>query len=691
MQTKIKLNDKDLIIETGKLAKQADGAVTVQYGDTMVLVTAVSADELMEEADFLPLTVEYREKTSAAGRFPGGYIKRESKPTEKEILSARLIDRPIRPLFPEGYFYEVQIMCEVLSADGENDPDILAVNGASAALCISDIPFDGPIGAVRVGLINGKFILNPTHPELENSLMDMVIAGTQTGITMIEGSTKNVPEETLLKSIEFAHDYIRRIIDGQIEFQEKYGKPKRLNPLVNVDMELVNSMRSIIETELDSVIRIKEKIKRQDALKALQKKAIQELKPRFPNVTNSGFGLAFHKIEKEKVRNLILKENRRCDGRRIDEIRPITCEIDILPRTHGSALFTRGETQSLAITTLGTSADEQKVEDLTGEFSKTFMLHYNFPPFSVGEVRPVRGPGRREIGHGALAESALLAVLPKPEEFPYTIRVVSDILESNGSSSMASVCGGSLSLMDAGVPIKEHVAGVAMGLLKDGEKTVILTDIIGTEDACGDMDFKVAGTRSGITAFQLDVKLKEGITGDILREGLARAHTARMYILDKMNETISSPKKQISPFAPKIKTIQIDPDKIGAVIGTGGRVIKKIIESTGASIEIEDNGMITVSSTNNESINKAIETIKELTHEIEVGNIYEGTVKSITDFGAFVEIMPDKIGLVHISELANHFVKRVEDEVQVGQKVRVIVIDIDDKGRINLSKKRLER
>lgn len=691
MQTEIKLNGKDLIIQTGRMAKQADGSVTVQYGETVVLVTAVSSDELREDADFFPLTVDYREKTSAAGKFPGGYIKREARPTEKEILTARLIDRPIRPLFPEGYFYEIQVMSDVLSADGENDPDILALNGASAALCISDIPFYGPVGAVRVGLINGNFIVNPTHGELAESQMDMVIAGTKSGISMIEGNTKAVSEETMAKAIEFAYGHIQKIIEAQIGFQKNYGKPKRDNPLVVVDEKLVKSIQNIIGRELDNVIRIKEKIKRQDALRALLQKAMQELEAEFPDTGKSGFGLAFHKIEKEKVRNLILNEGKRCDGRTAADIRPITCEIGILPRTHGSALFTRGETQSLAITTLGTSGDEQRVEDLTGEFKKTFMLHYNFPPFSVGEVRPVRGPGRREIGHGALAEKALAAVIPPPGEFPYTIRIVSDILESNGSSSMASVCGGCLSLMDAGVPIKEPVSGVAMGLIKEGDRTVILTDIIGTEDACGDMDFKVAGTRAGITAFQLDVKLKDGIPIDVLKEGLSRAHAGRIHILDRMAEAISSPRKNVSLFAPKIQTIQIDPDKIGAVIGPGGRVIKGIIEDTGVSIDVEDDGKVTISSTEDESIKKAVDIIKNLTHEVKAGDIHEGTVKSIMDFGAFVEILPEKSGLVHISELANHFVKKVEDEVQIGQKVRVIVTEIDNKGRINLSMKRLEQ
>jgi polyribonucleotide nucleotidyltransferase len=691
MKTQLKIRDKELIFETGKMAKQADGAVTVRYGDTIVLVTAVSATELREDVDFFPLTAEYREKTSAAGRFPGGYIKRENRPSEKEILSSRLVDRPIRPLFPEGYVYETQIIADVLSADGENDPDILAVNGASAALSVSDIPFLGPMGAVRVGLINGNFIVNPTEAELKESTMDMVIAGTETGISMIEGNTKLVTEETMLKAIEFAYEHILKIIEAQKEFQKKYGKTKRVKPLLKVDEKLADTMRTAIGEELNKVIGIKEKIKRQEALSSLLQKAIIELQPIFLETSVSTFGMAFHKIEKETVRNIILNEGKRSDGRGITDIRQITSEISILPRTHGSALFTRGETQSLAITTLGTTDDAQRGENLMGEFSKTFMLHYNFPPFSVGEVRAIRGPGRREIGHGALAESALQGILPSKEDFPYTIRVVSDILESNGSSSMASVCGGCLSLMDAGVPIKDMVAGIAMGLVKGEKKTVILTDILGSEDACGDMDFKVAGTKTGITAFQLDVKLKEGIAINILKDGLAQAHAGRLFILNKMAETISTPKKNLSTFAPKIQTIQINPDKIGAVIGSGGKVIKRITEDTGANIEINDDGKVMISSTSSESIEKAIKFIKGLTEDIEVGTIYEGPIKSILDFGAFVEILPEKTGLIHISELANHFVKKVEDEVKVGQIVRVIVTEIDEKGRVNLSKKRLEQ
>ena len=691
MKTELNLGKEKITIQTGKMAKQANGAVTVQYGDTVVLVTAVTTEEIREGTDFLPLTVDYREKTSAAGRFPGGYIKRENRPTEKEILSARLIDRPIRPLFPEGYFYGIQVMAAVLSADCENDPDILALNGASAALTISDIPFAGPVGAVRVGFINDEFVVNPTHSELENSVMDMIIAGTKTGITMIEGDTRGISEETMVKAIDFASDYIGKIIDQQLAFQKQFGKPKRSKPLVQIDEALIAAVGNLMEPEISNIICIKEKIKRQDALRTLRQKIIEQLQPDFPETATTGFAFAFHKVEKETVRNMILIKGKRSDGRGLTDIRPISCEIGILPRTHGSALFTRGETQSLAMTTLGSSSDEQRMEDLTGQFSKTFMLHYNFPPFSVGEVRPVRGPGRREIGHGALAESALSAIIPNCEDFPYTIRIVSDILESNGSSSMATVCGGCLSLMDAGVPIKEPVAGIAMGLIKGEGKTVILTDILGSEDGCGDMDFKVAGTKTGITAFQLDVKLKEGVSIDILKQGLEQAHTARLFILDKMNQTIKEPRKEMSPYAPQIRILQINPDKIGAVIGPGGRVIKQIISDTGADIDIEDDGKVTISSADNDSIDQAIETIKNLTHEVKVGEIYEGMVRNIMDFGAFVDILPGKSGLVHISELSNNFVKKVDDVVKLGDTVKVVVTEIDNKGRINLSKKQLEK
>jgi len=691
MQTKVTINGKDLIFETGKMAKQANGSVTVRYGDTIVLVTAVSSDDMREDADFLPLTAEYREKTSAAGRFPGGYIKRENRPTEKEILSSRLIDRPIRPLFPDGYTYDTQVIADVLSADSDNDPDVLAVNGASAALCVSDIPFLGPIGAVRIGLINDQFVVNPTHAELKESTMDMVIAGTRTGISMIEGDTHGVSEETMIKAFEFAYENIRKIIDAQLEFQKNYGKPKKDKPLAKADENILVAVEKAVDTEINKVIRIKEKIRRQDALSSLLKKTVEELKELFPEASKASFGMAFHKIEKSRVRNMILTEGKRCDGRGITDIRPITCEVGILPRTHGSALFTRGETQALVITTLGTADDEQKGETLAGEFSKSFMLHYNFPPFSVGEVRAVRGPGRREIGHGALAESALKAIMPNEGDFPYTVRIVSDILESNGSSSMASVCGGCLSLMDAGVPIKEPVAGIAMGLVKGDGKVVILTDILGAEDACGDMDFKVTGTSTGITAFQLDVKLKEGISIDILRSGLSQAHTGRIHILNKMVETISTPKKELSKYAPKIQMIEINPEKIGAVIGSGGKIIKKIIEDTGANIEIEDSGKVKISSVNAEAIEKAVQIVKALSKDVEVGEIYDGTVKSLMDFGAFVEILPEKSGLVHVSELANKFVKKPGDVVKIGDKVKVIVIEIDEKGRINLSKKRLEK
>lgn len=689
IQRQIKIRDADFIIATGKMAKQADGAVTVQHRDTVVLVTAVSSSILKEDIDFFPLTVDYREKTSAAGKIPGGYIKREARPTEKETLTARLIDRPIRPLFPKGYFYEVQVMVNVLSADPEIDPDVLAVNGASAALMISDIPFDGPVGAVRVGYINNEYVVNPTYSELEDSRLDIVVAGALNGVTMIEGGAKELPEEVLLGAIEFAQDYIVQLINLQLELKSTCGVPKRDVELILPKEELLAKVKELSREDLYKAVMIKEKLKRQEAIKLAFEKIKSTIKEEFPEVTDLELKMACDIVERYTVRDLILNEGKRCDGRTPDEIRSISCEVGLLPRTHGSALFTRGETQSLAMTTLGTKSDEQRVEELIGEFSKSFMLHYNFPPFSVGEVKPARGPGRREIGHGALAERALSPVIPPREEFPYTIRVVSDILESNGSSSMATVCGGSLSLMDAGVPIKAAVGGIAMGLVKGNGKVVILTDIIGAEDACGDMDFKVAGTREGITAFQLDVKLKEGIDLELLKEGLEKARKARLYVLDKMAEAIAEPRKQISVYAPKIKMTTIPPDKIGLLIGPGGRVIKRIMEDTGATVEIEDDGNVFVSSTNEESISRAIRMIKDITKDVEVGEIYEGVVRNIVDFGAFVEIMPGKVGLVHISELSNRYVKRVEDFVKIGEKIKVMVIKIDDKGRIVLSKKRI--
>lgn len=689
MHKQIQIGNKDFIFSTGKLAKQADGAVTVQCGDTIVLVTACGSTKPREGIDFFPLSVDYREKTSAVGRFPGGYIKRETRPSEKEILTARLTDRPIRPLFPEGFLSEVQVMADVLSAD-DNNPDILAINGASAALTISDVPFLGPIGAVRMGRINDEFVVNPTTSQAEESTLDLVIAGNSEAIMMIEGHSKGVTEDIVLESIKIAQEHIKKLIEAQLALQKEVGKPKREVVLVTIDESLYSKVKEKIGTDLNKAIQITDKQKRQKEISSIKEKVLAELIEELPEEPEKSFTKILSKIEKETARNLALNEGKRYDGRKMDEIRPIACEIGLLPRTHGSALFTRGETQSLATTTLGTNRDAQRGENLAGEFSKKFMLHYNFPPFSVGEIRPIRGAGRREIGHGILAERSLSAILPNEEEFPYTIRIVSDILESNGSSSMASVCAGSLSLMDAGVPIKENVAGIAMGLMINDKKSLVISDILGSEDACGDMDFKIAGTRTVIHAIQLDVKYKKGLNPSILKEGLEQARLGRLHILDIMEKVIKTPKAQLSEYAPKIASIQIPPEKIGIVIGPGGKTIKKIVEETGANIEIEDSGIVKISSLDQEAIDKATDIVKLLTHDVVVGDIYEGTVRNIMDFGAFVELVPGKDGLIHVSELANTFIKNVEDVVKVGDKVRVKVIKVDDKGRISLSKKQLE-
>ncbi|MDX9701720.1 MAG: polyribonucleotide nucleotidyltransferase [Candidatus Auribacterota bacterium] len=685
----IEISGKKLIIETGKMAKQANGAVLVQYGETIVLATAVMADEVREGTDFFPLTVDYREKVSAAGKIPGGYIKREGRPTEKEILTARLTDRPIRPLFPDGMFNEVQIMISVLSADTENDPDILSMIGASAALAVSDIPFLKAVGAVRVGLVDGEFIINPTSLQLVNSKIDIVVAGSHDGVMMVEGEAKEVSEETMLDAIDRAHQEIKRIIALQNELRQLCGKEKREVPLITIDESLVNIVGDIAKDRLRNAVCVADKMKRQNELKSLCADVVATVLAKYEDqgeespYKEKDIKQAFRVIEKKMIRKLILDENLRSDGRTCTDIRNITCEVGLLPRTHGSALFTRGETQSLVMTTLGSPGDEQRFEGLAGEATKKFMLHYNFPPFSVGECGPIRGPGRREIGHGILAERAISYVIPDEKDFPYTIRIVSDILESNGSSSMASVCGGTLSLMDAGVPIKSPVAGIAMGLVIEGDKVVTISDILGSEDACGDMDFKVAGTRDGITAFQMDLKI-EGISRDVMRQAIYQARDGRLHILDIMLRTISEPRAELSEYAPRIVTMQIDPDKIGAVIGPGGKVIKKIIEDTGVAIDIDDDGMVHISSNNKDATDKAIRQIEAITAEVEVGKVYEGTVKNILDFGAFVEVLPGKEGLIHISGMSTEHIESPTEVMNTGDKIMVRVAEIDDRGRINL-------
>jgi len=684
---KTKFGNNELILETGKMAKQANGSVVVQYGGTVVLVTACMSKEIKEGRGFFPLTVECQEKTYAAGRIPGGFFKREGRPSESEILTARLIDRPIRPLFPEGLLNEVQVMAIVLSSDGENDPDILAVIGASAALSISDIPFSGPIASCRVGRADNQFILNPTYAQLESSDLDLVVVANSKGIVMLESKAKEVSEEIFLEAVKFGFQNLQCMLGMQQEFVRQYGKPKAQIEYKKIDPALQERVKELSMERLKEVYKLSKKEEREEAVGLLSKELEDKLTPE--GYLGPDIKTALVEAEKGQVRKKILDENVRIDGRGFKEIRPITCEVSVLPRTHGSSLFTRGQTQSLAVTTLGTGEDEQLVEALEGEKNKTFMLHYSFPPFSVGETAPVRGPGRREIGHGALAEKALLSVMPSKEKFPYTIRVVSEILESNGSSSMATVCAATLSLMDAGVPIKDAVGGIALGLIKEDKKAVILTDITGLEDHFGDMDFKVAGTKNGITAVQVDLKI-DGIDLDLLDKCLSQAKEARYFILDKIKEALPAPRQELSAQAPRIDIIKVNPEKIGALIGPGGKTIKKIIAATGTSIDIQDDGSVMVASTDAAKSKAAIDMIKAIAEDIEVGRIYLGKVKRVMPFGAFCEIAPGKEGLVHVSELSGTFVKNVEDVVKVGDEIKVKVTGIDELGRVNLSKKQAE-
>ena len=685
---KIKFGRNDLILETGKIAKQANGSVVVSYGGTVVLVTACMSKEIRQGQDFFPLTVEYQEKTYAAGRIPGGFFKREGRPSESEILTSRLIDRPIRPLFPDGFLNEVQVMAIVLSSDGENDPDILAVTGASAALTISDIPFGGPISCCRVGRVNNELILNPTYQELENSDLDVVVAGNKNGVVMLESKAKEISEEEYLAAVKFGFENLRSVIEAQEEFSAKVGKKKVEVEYKRIDPALRNKVKDMASEKLREVYQLGKKESREEAVDLISKELEASLTQE--GFLSSDIKEALHDVEKEQVRNKILQEDVRVDGRSFKEIRPITCQVSVLPRTHGSALFTRGQTQSLSVTTLGTGQDEQLIEALEGEKYKSFMLHYSFPPFSVGETAPVRGPGRREIGHGALAEKSLLAVMPSKEKFPYTIRVVSEILESNGSSSMATVCASTLSLMDAGVPIRDAVGGIALGLITGNGKKVILTDIAGVEDHFGDMDFKVAGTKTGVTAVQMDLKI-EGIDIELLNSCLLQAKEGRLFILDKMNQALTQPRQELSSYAPRIEVLKINPEKIGALIGPGGKTIKAIIAATGASVDIKDDGSVFVGSTDAAKSAEAIRMIKAITEDVEVGRVYLGKVKRITNFGAFCEIAPGKDGLVHVSELADKFVKNVEEMVKIGDEFKVKVIGIDELGRINLSKKQAEQ
>lgn len=681
----ISMGKHTLTIETGRLAKQASGSVTVRCGDTMVIAAAVGSSSPREGIDFFPLSVDYRERTYAAGKIPGGYFKREGRPSEKETLSARLIDRPIRPLFPAGYKNEVQIMITVVSSDGENDADILGLIGASAALVISHVPFLHTIAGVRVGRIDGELILNPSFDEVDEGDLNMIIAGSAESITMVEGGTHEISEDDLIAALEFGHAAVKDICKMIDEIRAEVGKPKLEVKPPEVDEALKAKVDELALKKAGEACRITVKEDRASALKEIQTGVLESLEESFPDSARAIKGM-LHDMESDIIREMVLTEEKRLDGRGYDDIREITCEIGVLPRTHGSAVFTRGQTQALVVTTLGTKMDEQKIDGLEGESWKSYMLHYNFPPYSVGEVRPARGPGRREIGHGALAERAIAPVIPSGENFSYTIRVVSDILESNGSSSMASVCGGSLALMDAGVPIKAPVAGIAMGMIMGENKNAILTDILGAEDHFGDMDFKVTGTREGITAFQMDVKV-EGLKIETMRIALDKAKTARLHILDVMDKTISTAREELSEFAPRIITMKIKVSKIGAVIGPGGKVIRNIVEVTGAKLDIEDDGTVLISSVDQEAGMAAQRMVEMLVEEPEVGKVYEGTVKRIADFGAFIEILPDQDGLCHISELDVGRVEKTEDVVKMGDKVEVKVIEVSRDGKIRLSRR----
>ncbi|HEX9666550.1 MAG TPA: polyribonucleotide nucleotidyltransferase [Thermodesulfobacteriota bacterium] len=676
---------KNFEIESGRLAKQASGSVLVRHGDIAVLATVVAEEDKVEGEDFLPLTINYQEKSYAAGRIPGGYFRREGRPSETEILISRLIDRPIRPLIPREFCYETQIIVTVLSADPEGTPDVLSVTAASAALVVSDVPFDGPIAAVRVGRIDGEFICNPTRSELQRSDIDIVVAGTSKAIVMVEGGANQVPEDEVVEALMFAHGCVKEFIEIQEEFVTGLDVRKREMPSSAVNESISESVLSFVKNRLRESIVSPSKIERKEKIKSILHETIEALSTDFPGMENE-ITNAFEKVLKDIVREFIVKDKKRVDGRGYEDIRDISAEINFLPRTHGSALFTRGETQAVVSTTLGTAYDEQRIDSLEGDVTKRFMLHYNFLPFSVGEISGRLGPGRREVGHGALAERALLPVLPPKDKFPYTIRVVSEILESNGSSSMATVCGASLSLLDAGVPLSAPVSGIAMGLIKEGDHFAILSDILGDEDHLGDMDFKVAGTKDGLTALQMDIKVT-GVAREILVDALKQANEARLFVLSKMNEVISEPRDHISVYAPRILTFQINPEKIKDVIGPGGKMIKKIIEITGANIDIDDTGTVSVSSTDPEGCEIAERMIKEIIQEIEVGKIYLGRVKRVLDFGAIVELSHGKDGLVHISQLAPTRVGKVTDIVVEGDEILVKCIGKDDDGRIRLSRK----
>ena len=686
-QFEMEIGGRKLIVENGKMAKQANGAVLVRYGDTVVLVTATASAEPREGIDFFPLTVDYEEKMYAAGKIPGGFIKREGRPSSDAVLCARLIDRPIRPLFPKGYRNDVHIVATVLSVEQDNVPEIPAMIGASAALSVSDIPFEGPIAGVRVGRIGDDFIINPTKEEREKSTLNLTVAGSYDAVMMVEAGANELPEDVILDAILFGHKEIQRIVAFQEEIQKRCGKEKHIAKLFTVPEAMEKEIEAFARERIDVAVRNPDKLSRDADVADISADTMEHFLELYPEMEKE-IGMAFHDLEKSVVRHMITHEKIRPDGREVEEVRPISCEVGLLPRAHGSGLFTRGQTQILSVTTLGTLSDEQIIDGLAPEWTKHYMHHYNFPGYSVGEARPMRSPGRREIGHGALAERALLPVLPSIEKFPYTVRVVSEVLESNGSSSMGSVCGSTLSLMQAGVPIKRPVSGVAMGLVKEGDAYTILTDIQGMEDALGDMDFKVAGTEKGITAIQMDIKV-DGLSREILSSALQQAKRGRAFILGKMMEVIDKPAEDLSPHAPRVETIKVKVDKIREVIGTGGKVVKGIIEETGVQIDIHEDGNIYIFSTDADGMKKARQRIEDIVRDVEVGEVYKGRVTRLLKFGAFVELLPGKEGLCHISQLARQRIEKVEDVVKVGDELEVKVVEIDDKGRINVSHKAL--
>ena len=685
-KVEIDIDGKLISIEAGDLARQAGGAVIVRQGDTMLLVTATMAGQAREGIDFFPLTVDYREKTYAAGKIPGNFFRREARPGDIETLTCRLIDRPIRPLFPKAFKNETQVVALVISHDQTNPPDVNAITGASAALMISDIPFETPIAGARISRVDGKLIFNPTYEDTANSDLNLVMAGTADGIVMVEAGANEASEDDMMAALEFGHERIKQLIEIQIKLRGLLGKEKLVVEAPQVDEELKSKIHEKTAAKLTEAMQISGKHERSDTIKQIREDFKAELSPEELDEKAGAIKELFHDLEKDIVRNLVLDKHYRVDGRGLADVRPITIQVGYLPRVHGSAVFTRGETQALVSTTLGTASDEQRIDSLEYKGTKSFFLHYNFPAFCTGEVKFLSGPGRREIGHGMLAERSLIPILPDKDKFPYTIRIVSEILESNGSSSMASVCGGSLSLMDAGVPIKAPVAGIAMGMIKDGDRVAILSDILGSEDHLGDMDFKVTGTLKGINALQMDIKIG-GLSHDLMAKALEQAKEGRLHILGEMDKALQSPREEMSQYAPRIVTITVPKDKIRDVIGPGGKVIREIIDKTGVSIDINDDGVVSIASTDEDSAKRAVEFVQNLVQEVEIGKIYLGKVKKIVDFGAFVEIFPGTDGLVHISQICDRRIKNVSDEIQEGDEIKVKVIDVDQQGRVKLSRK----